>query len=186
MGGGRQCLLSELTGRKQLYLTDRVTASGKQVTQTAFDAFGPGAQILWMRYLYLEAKHGAKLHAKCANLLRKLSDDYDRALTSVDALVMPTLPLPPCRLFDDPASHGPLERLSRNAGLGANVAPFNSTGHPALTLPIGFVPALEDPSVMLPTGLQIVANKFEDATCLKIAAAWERAYDWRKVEIRGT
>lgn len=191
MGGGRQCLLNELTGRKQLYLTDRMAArssstsgdGGKQqLSQAAFDALGPGAQLLWMRHLYLSAKHGAQLHAKCANLLRKLSDDYDRALARVDVLVMPTLPVPPGRLFEDPAALGPLERLSRNVGLGANVAPFNSSGHPALTLPVGFVPAQEDEGILLPTGLQIVGRKFEDGVCLKIGAAWERAVDWRSVK----
>ena len=54
-------------------------------------------------------------------------DDYDRALQKVDVLVMPTLPSPPCRLFEDPQAHGPLERLSRNVGLVGNTAPYNST-----------------------------------------------------------
>jgi len=111
---------------------------------------------------------------------------------------MPTLPSPPCKLFEDPASHGPTERLSRNVGLVVNTSPFNSkpnirlralseqrsddsvdTGHPALTIPVGFVPAHDDHSVFLPTGLQIVGNKFRDIDCMKVGAAWERAYDWK-------
>lgn len=53
-------------------------------------------------------------------------DEYDHALKSVDVLVMPTLPSPPCKLFDDPESHGPKERLSRNVGLVGNTAPYDS------------------------------------------------------------
>jgi len=138
VAGTRQGLLSDMSGRKQLYLLDRVVASGRdgKLSQKAFDALSPGGQNLYMRYLYLHEKYGPELHAKCSNLLRKLSvrllcrcrslggqadadtqDEYDRALASVDVLVMPTLPSPPCRLFDDPSAHGPLERLSRNVGL---------------------------------------------------------------------
>ncbi|KAK5133297.1 hypothetical protein LTR08_008031 [Meristemomyces frigidus] len=180
IAGGKQGLLSDLTGRKQLFLTDRVRASPRrQLSQAAFDALGPGGQNLWLRHLYLSEKYGPELHAKCANLLRKISDDYDRALDSVDVLVMPTLPSPPCKLFEHPAAHGPLERLGRNVGLVGNTAPFNSTGHPALTIPVGFVPALDDAAVKLPAGLQIVGRKFGDGECLRVGAAWEAAFDWK-------
>jgi amidase len=53
------------------------------------------------------------------------------------------------------------------------------TGHPALTIPIGFVPAHEDPSVKLPAGMQIVGSKFNDIECLKVGAAWEGAFEWK-------
>lgn len=53
-------------------------------------------------------------------------------------LVMPTLPSPPCKLFDEPSKHGPLERLSRNVGLVGNTAPFNSmlTHYPSARHPL--------------------------------------------------
>ena len=95
---------------------------------------------------------------------------------------MPTLPSPPCKLFDHPSEHGPLERLSRNVGLVGNTAPFNSTGHPALSIPVGLVPAREDEAVKLPAGLQIVGRKFADGECLKVGAVWERAFDWKTFE----
>lgn len=199
IAGGRQGLLSDMSGRKQLYMTDRVIKSGRKLSQEAFSSLSPGGQNLYMRYLYLDEKHGPELHAKCSNLLRKITvrpqsldhrvrksygtdciqDDYNRALKEVDVLVMPTLPSPPCRLFDDPSAHGPLERLSRNVGLVGNTAPFNSTGHPALSIPVGFVPAHDDAKAKLPAGLQIVGKKFGDGECLKVGAAWERAVDWK-------
>lgn len=141
--GVRQGFFTDLTGRKELYLLDRIESSGIPMPQSAFDALGPGARNTYIRYLYLEAKYGPQLHAKCTNLLRKISasilvarsrlstdtikqDEYDHALDSVNVLVMPTLPSPPCKLFDDPPSHGPLERLSRNVGLVGNTAPYDS------------------------------------------------------------
>lgn len=110
--------------------------------------------------------------------LTGLKDNYDLALSEVDVLVMPTLPCPPCKLFEDPAAIGPIERLSRNVGLVGNTAPFNSTGHPALTVPVGFVPAQEDPAIKLPAGLQLVAKKFHEIDCFKVGAAWEKSVDW--------
>ena len=56
------------------------------------------------------------------------------------------------------------------------------TGHPALTIPVGFVPAVEDTNVKLPAGLQIVGRKFADIDCLKFGLAWEVAFDWKTMQ----
>jgi amidase len=96
-------------------------------------------------------------------LRRKLSDEYDRALKDVDVLVIPTCIFPPGKIEKEGGKTlGPLKMLSRTIGIPHNTAPFSSLGHPPLTLPVGFVPAKDDKSVWLPTGLQIVGRKFED------------------------
>lgn len=66
---------------------------------------------------------------------------------------------------------------------GCDVQPcdVNSSGHPGLSLPVGFVRAKDDASVWLPTGLQIVGRKFEDLTCLKVLGSWEKRHDWKRV-----
>lgn len=122
------------------------------------------------------------MHARCGNLLRKLSDAYDQALSEVDVLVMPTIVFPPSKIrLEGNASKemGVLKMLSRTIGATYNTATFNSTGHPGLNLPVGFVPARDDESVQLPTGLQIVGKKFQDLTCLKVGGSWEASYDWK-------
>lgn len=53
------------------------------------------------------------------------------------------------------------------------------TGHPALSLPCGFVPASDNPEIRLPTGIMLVGSRYDDATILKAAAAWEKAFDWK-------
>ena len=112
---------------------------------------------------------------------------------------MPTLPVPPPKLFDNPSAHGPYERLTRTVGQIYNTVPFNSgfllaplekfdtsltpilaSGHPALAIPVGFVPAEHDKTIKLPTSLQTVGRKFDDITCLKVGAAFEKAYNWRE------
>ena len=50
--------------------------------------------------------------------------------------------------------------------------PFNVTGQPACSVPAGFTKA------RLPVGLQIVGRRFDDATVLRAAAAFERARPW--------
>jgi Asp-tRNA(Asn)/Glu-tRNA(Gln) amidotransferase A subunit family amidase len=55
---------------------------------------------------------------------------------------------------------------------------ISASGHPALSMPVGFSPAQDDPSVQLPVGLQIVGRKFDDVLLLKVAASWEKYYDW--------
>jgi amidase len=92
---------------------------------------------------------------------------------------MPTMPRPPPKLFKNSVDAGPLEELSNMAGVTSNTATFNSTGHPSLSLPVGFSPADEDPTVMLPAGMQITGRKFEDLLCMKVAALWEKSHDWK-------
>ncbi|KAI0598799.1 amidase signature domain-containing protein [Biscogniauxia sp. FL1348] len=180
LAGAREGLLGDLGGRKQLHMTDRTElVGGPQLKQEQFDALGPGAANMYVGYLWVREKYGAKLHGKCMNVLKKISDAYDAALEEVDVLVMPTLPHPPPRMAENGYAEGPLKFMKRTTGLIANTCPFNNSGHPALSLPVGFVPAREDPNVKLPVGMQIVGRKFADVDCLKVAAAWEKAYDWK-------
>ncbi|KAI9746290.1 MAG: hypothetical protein M1818_000001 [Claussenomyces sp. TS43310] len=185
IAGVKQGLLSFPIGRKQLLFPDRAASIGPQLSQAAFDAMGPGGQNIYLRGLFLGENFGAPLAARCTNLLRKLGDEYDRALRDVDVLVLPTAIFPPVKLRTPDQMIGgaremsPFKMLSRTIGATYNTASFNCTGHPALSLPIGFVPAQDDAKVRLPTGLQIVGRKFEDLTCLKVAASWEQANDWK-------
>jgi aspartyl-tRNA(Asn)/glutamyl-tRNA(Gln) amidotransferase subunit A len=52
--------------------------------------------------------------------------------------------------------------------------PFNLTGLPAISVPCGFTEG------NLPAGLQIVAPPFEEATCFRVAYAYEQATEWHK------
>lgn len=180
--GGRDGLVGDRTGTKELYMTDRAaTKSGPTISQARFDTWGAGAKNLYMRYLYVADTYGPMLHAKAANLIRKQTRAYDAALSALDALVMPTTPFPARPSFPQDGGAGVLERLQHMAGMVLNTAPFNSTGHPALSLPVGFVTSLDDESIKLPTAMQIVGKQFDDLTCLKIAAAWERANGWKEL-----
>ena len=79
---------------------------------------------------------------------------------------MPTLPMTATTL---PAPDAPREEyLARALEMIANTAPFDVTGHPATSVPAGLVDGL-------PAGLMIVGRHFDDATCLRVAHAFEHA-----------
>jgi aspartyl-tRNA(Asn)/glutamyl-tRNA(Gln) amidotransferase subunit A len=50
--------------------------------------------------------------------------------------------------------------------------PFNVTGNPVLAMPTGFS------KTGLPLGMQIVGRPFDEATVLRVGAAYEAAAGW--------
>ena len=111
-------------------------------------------------------RHGNRYYAMARNLALELAAAYDAALADVDVLVMPTLPVV---AFDIPSGAAdPAEVLTYTAGLMPNTCPFDVTGHPATSVPAGL-------SEGLPAGLMIVGRQLADATCLRVARAYEAA-----------
>lgn len=99
-------------------------------------------------------------YAKARNLVPHVRAAYDDALRQCDVLALPTTPVIAQPLPEDVTKLGP--PLAR----AANTAPFNLTGHPAISVPAGLVDGL-------PAGLMIVGKRFDDATVLKVANAYE-------------
>ena len=125
---------------------------------------GRGADIGRMAYQSLIA--GALLTPDDVALARRqalaLRAGIDAALDRCDVLVMPTTltPAPPFSAFAAGAAvWTPMRTL-----------PFNVTGHPALSVPMGFADGL-------PLGLQIVGRHGDEATVLRVGAAFEAATD---------
>ena len=107
---------------------------------------------------------GGACYAKARNLLPHLRAAYDAALAQYDVLVMPTVPGTADTLPEgSPADFALLERA---LGKAFNTAPLNVTGHPAISVPAGLVGGL-------PAGMMIVGKRFDDATVLKVADAFE-------------
>jgi len=110
--------------------------------------------------------HGNRYYAMARNLALQAAAAYDAALGQVDVLVMPTLP---CTAFDIPTGSASEEEVARiSSGLMLNTCPFDVTGHPATSVPAGLLGGL-------PVGLMIVGRRFDDATCLRVAQAYEAA-----------
>lgn len=116
---------------------------------------------------HVRRNYGASVYAKGQNLAALARERYDDALSDVDALVMPTVPVVP------PDQGGPsgLETLAgQGAGsaVGRNTLPFNATHHPAITVPCGETDGA-------PVGLMFVGDRFDETTLLRVAHAYERS-----------
>lgn len=91
--------------------------------------------------------------------------------TRYDLLLTPTVAVPPFELG--------IFGVGEIAGVGVSplgwmpfTYPFNLTGQPAISIPCGWT---DDG---LPVGLQIIGRRFDDATVLKAAAAFEQLAPW--------
>lgn len=91
----------------------------------------------------------------------------DALLATVDALVLPTLPITaPIIGQDEVEING--QKVNVRAAMLRNTQLFNMTGHPAISLPLPM------PGGTLPCGLQLVGRLDKTAELLAIAAACEK------------
>lgn len=171
---GALTILGQAHGRRGLYLTEFEHARLPWTTEN-FQKLFPSTQNTVINGLYLTDKFPG-LYGKTMNVGRQIRDAFDGALRDFDVLVMPTTPFVAPR-------HGsrgtPRQCFEPTIGLTVNTAVFNVTGHPAMTLPVGFAPAREDASVALPVGMQIVGARWQEKKIFRVAHAWETAFDWR-------
>lgn len=136
--------------------------------RTQANDFPPTLKFVLVLGEYLADHYKGKYYAKAQNLQRDLANRYDDILEEVDVLAMPTLPYSPPEVVDDPSLQ---ELLERQLDMRPNTAPFDATGHPAISVPCGTV---DD----LPVGLMFVGEQFADDTVLAAAAAFENAVGW--------
>jgi amidase len=113
---------------------------------------------------YLADEYRSHYYAKGQNLARELADTYDEALAEVDVLAMPTTPQTAHELEPELSR---VEAIDRALNMLPNTAPFDVTGHPATSVPCGTDDGL-------PVGLMLVGERFDDATVLRAAEAFER------------
>ncbi|KAJ5536391.1 hypothetical protein N7513_009577 [Penicillium frequentans] len=174
---GAQTLLGQNTGRRGLYMTEMEQAR-LPWTDEGFQRAFPSTKNVIINGLYLMSRFPG-LYGKTVNIGRQLSDKYQALFEKFDAIVMPTTPVVAPK-------HGkrgrPVESLKPSMGLTINTAIFDVTGHPALSIPIGFAPAKEDDQIMLPVGMQIVGGLWQEEKVLRVGHVWETHYDWKKMQ----
>ncbi|KAJ5176913.1 uncharacterized protein N7482_002790 [Penicillium canariense] len=173
---GAQTLLGQNTGRRGLYMSEMERAR-LPWTNEGFQRAFPSTKNVIINGLYLMSRF-PDLYGKTVNIGRQLSDKYQTLFEKYDVLVMPTTPV----VAPKNGKRGlPLESLKPSMGLTINTAVFNVTGHPAISIPIGFAPAKEDEGVMLPVGMQVVGGLWQEEKILRAAHAWESHFDWKKM-----
>jgi amidase len=149
------------THHQGAYLPQLATHFGQRLPERASDvALTVKFMLVFGGFLH-ERYHG-RLYAKAQSYRPAMTAKYDAALREYDALVMPSTPMKAHRIEDQ----APYSMIT-------NTAPFDITGHPAISVPCA-------KSEGLPVGLMIVGRHFDDSTPLKIAYAYEQSVDWLK------
>lgn len=118
---------------------------------------------------YMEDQYHGRYYAKGQNLGWKLRNAYDARLQEYDLLLMPTLPMKATRI---PEKGCPREEyVARALEMVINTAPFDVSGHPAMTVPCA-------KSDGLPVGAMLIGRHWDESTVLRAAHAFEQAGIW--------
>jgi aspartyl-tRNA(Asn)/glutamyl-tRNA(Gln) amidotransferase subunit A len=137
------------------------------------EAFGPQPKLRILMGMYVSGAQYAKQYYQRALKVRTLiRRDFEEAFKQCDVLLTPTTPT---TAFEIGAVYGD-SVLMQYADL--LTVPADHAGTPGVSLPGGL------DSRGLPIGLQILANDWDEATMLRVGAAYEHLTaddDWRKV-----
>jgi aspartyl-tRNA(Asn)/glutamyl-tRNA(Gln) amidotransferase subunit A len=132
-------------------------------------ARGFGAEVkrrIMLGTYVLSAGYYEAYYLKAQQVRTLILRDYDRAFERTDVVAMPTSPTPPFKLGERVAD--PLQMyLADVFTVSANLA-----GLPAISVPCGFTRS------QLPIGLQLTGRRFDEATLLRTADAYEREAGW--------
>lgn len=148
---------------KGLYLPSLMQAH--DAWRTRADQLSPTLKLTLLMGQYMLQKHRGLYYARAQNLLRGVAAGYDAVLAQYDALLMPTLPIKASRL---PGPDAGIEEIcARGFEMIGNTAPFDATGHPAISLPCGTGQGL-------PIGLMLVGRHWDESTLYRAAYAYEQ------------
>lgn len=158
------------TGWEGLYVTSLLDYHANWRSRA--DELSDSLKISMMVGEFFLRHHRGHYYAKAQNLARKLRLAYDQMLGAYDLLLMPTTPMvaPPIPGPDAPLA----EYIQRAFEMLGNTAPFDTTGHPAMAIPVGM-------SNGLPISMQLVGKHFAESTIYQAAGAFERAGDWKQM-----
>ncbi|GKT52685.1 amidase [Colletotrichum tofieldiae] len=177
---GSSGILGRASGRRGLGLTEFEKAR-LPWSDLSFQKLFPSTKNTVINGLYLSEKFPG-LYSKTVNIGRRISDAYQKVFESYDVIIMPTTPFVAPR-------HGSRESVlgsfEPTIGLTTNTAVFNVTGHPAMSIPVGFLPAKDDAQVLLPVGMQVVGGLWQEKTVLNVGHAWETNFDWKSIKSNG-
>ncbi len=116
---------------------------------------------------YMSKRYRGRYYAKARNVNRNLRAAYNGVLDEYDLLLMPSTPMAATPL--PPADASREEIVGRAFEMVANTAPFDTTGHPAISIPCG------DTKDGRPVGMMLIAKHYEESTIYRAADAFERA-----------
>lgn len=111
-------------------------------------------------------------YLKAEQLRSLLVEDFRNAFDAVDVIVGPTMPITAWKVGEWTVKVEDRDESVLSASWRFTF-PYNLTGLPAVSVPCGF------DRRGLPIGLQIAGRPFDEATVLRVAAAYESRHDWK-------
>ncbi|MFI5327312.1 MAG: amidase family protein, partial [Candidatus Rokuibacteriota bacterium] len=138
---------------------DRLEADREQMDRSLRALMRFGSEVTAAQYLRALRRRG------------ELWTDVQRFLARFDLLITPTVAVPAFEV-GKPGLNEINGQPSSPLGWAPFCFPFNLTGQPAATVPVGFT------SAGLPVGLQIIGRRHADHTVLAASAAFEAAQPW--------
>jgi amidase len=97
--------------------------------------FLPSVKATWLTIEYLNRQSkGSNFYAKDQNITLQMRENIDAILNDADAIAMPTIPDRPLEINPDLPR---IERIGRSPSIEKNMAPFDLTHHPAISVPCG-------------------------------------------------
>jgi amidase len=158
------------TGWEGLYVTSLLDAHANWRTRA--NELSHSLKISMFVGDYMLKQYRGHFYAKAQNLSRQLRASYDDALSRFDLLIMPTTPMKATPL--PPPDAGIPLFIKRAFEMIGNTAPFDTSGHPAMSIPCGL-------SEGLPVGMMIIGRHWNESTIYRAAHAFEQLGDWKKM-----
>jgi len=104
----------------------------------------------------------------------KMISGFEEAMSGVDALLLPTTPLPASKIGEDVETELLGKKVDTFLTFIKNCDPISVVGYPTITVPAGYS------NTGLPIGLQMVARPWEEGKLLSMAYSFEKATKVRK------
>jgi amidase len=121
---------------------------------------------------YMHRYYHGRYYSKGQNLKWALRQAYDDVLAKYDLLAMPTIRFVATKIPDAGCTRE--DYVGRALDMVANTCPFDASGHPGMNVPCGREGGL-------PVGLMLIGRRYDEATVLRAAAAFEKLGDWKKM-----
>lgn len=146
--------------------------------ETRADDLSVTVKLAMLYARYMQKKYNGRYYAKAQNVRLKLRRELEKVFESVDLLVLPTTPMKPMKLPEEPDKPGP-EVVEAALTNPVNTSPFDLTGNPSMTVPCGR-------SDGLPIGMMLVGRHWDEETVLRAAYAFEQTGTYGSVHVDGS
>lgn len=152
------------------YPTDFISFMGKGFDTRINEASDTVKMVMLLGEHMHRSTYGT-YHAKAQNLRWGLRAAYDAVLKDYDIIVMPTIPFTATEI--PPADCSREIYVAKALDMQANTCPFDVSGHPAFSIPVGMLNGL-------PVGMMLVGRHFDESTLFSVAHVFEGTENWMK------